>query len=181
MRFSIPSIFSGTLGAIVQQITGGANALLAVVAGCSPVRTNAGQAFMGAAYLVPTVGQYVGMQLRNPAGSGVTVILNALSFNCDTGGVNVDVISAGVAFATAGQVGVNKLLGGAAPKALIRTEDTAAPISAAVALWRTRCLSGDTKYVPLVDPIVLAEGAGVVVQCASVSAGLSVSFGWNEV
>lgn len=138
-------------------------------------RTLAGMAFSGVALAAVVAGQQPKVQLWNPAGSGVALVLKQIL--AGSGFANtVYVQGATVALATLlGVAPVNKLIGGAAGVAELRTANiAAAPSGNNIALLSVPATT--VKEYQLTGPIVVPPGAGLVMWGSGVATDVYGTF-----
>jgi hypothetical protein len=159
----------------VQIGLGGGLTVTATERWLSEVRS--GAAFIGGAAQGGAGGVYAQVQLLNPAGSGVTVLLRSILASSDAA-CRIQVGKWDTPLTALEHQGRCLLAGAAAGAGAVRTASAALP----AADW------GFNAYLNTAVPLFpvpewfyeLGAGEGVVVVSASVNVGLSASFAWLE-
>lgn len=138
-------------------------------------RTLAGMAFSGVAVSALVAGQQPKVQLWNPAGSGVALVLKQVLAGSGFAGA-IYAQGATVALATLlGNVPANKLIGGAAGAAELRAANiAAAPTGNHLALLSVA--ANTVKEYQLTGPIVLTPGTGIVLWGATAATDVYGTF-----
>lgn len=144
-------------------------------------RTLAGAAFCASFGIGPPAGEYSLVQLFNPAGSGVRMMIKSYMPAIGLAGGAVVGFQA-VELATTAQIIESKLCNGAPSKAKLRVSSNGA-----------RQLPGARGYVDYMllqaassmlrvmeEPIVLVPGFGIAVECHTQGAQLNATFEWTE-
>ncbi|OMG73129.1 hypothetical protein [Burkholderia ubonensis] len=144
-------------------------------------RTLANAAYSGVAAASAVSAQYPRLQLWNPAGSGVRLVLeciNNLGANTTSTAVLTD---STVALATLGQNGFPKLLGGANAAGQLRvdTNATLVPVTPALACLAPVTGTVVTSFKP-VEPMVIPPGHGLLMTGLVSNDNMTATFEWYE-
>jgi hypothetical protein len=137
----------------------------------------AGRAFSRGQALVASVGNFSEIQIFNPAGSGVSVIVYKINVSCsvaDFTRVHVFNTALGALVGT----GINLLSGGAAAVAELRTAQPAAQDGTFVSTIDAAATSPFERIS--VWAWELGAGEGVLIATGSVNRSLCTEFYWNE-
>lgn len=134
--------------------------------------------FMGGGVLAAVAANYSILQLWNPAGSDVMVVLQSIT---GFGGASPDSLNlfvhnaalAGGVLATSS----NKYVGGAAPSAEIRWANAAAIGGTKFANF---VLNVDARRLLFTEPIIIPAGQGVTVCRVTLNVDNSATFEWIE-
>lgn len=129
-----------------------------------------------------TPGQYPGVQLWNPAGSGKNLIVTSVDCGLSAAG-SVRIYGDNVAFANdvSGSSISNALVGAAAGVAQVRREVFAAPPAIPFGRGREPIIPANSYIQVVLDgPMVVPPGFGVSTLGAPVGVVLGVSFQWFE-
>lgn len=138
----------------------------------------AGRAFSEGAGLAASAGNFSEIQLINPAGSGITVIVFKALVGQGVAG-NVSITNHNVNLATDVGAGRNLLIGGAAGAAHVRTAQPAAQDGSRLARVR---MAAD-EFVPLLSDwsYELGVGEGIIIMPDTVNTILAATYFWIEV
>jgi len=141
-------------------------------------RTLGGVAFAFAAGTGPVAGQYSHVQLWNPVGSGKRIVVSSIVGHGNPAN-NMQVRTHSVALATLVGNPISKLAGGAGSVMEVRTENNAAALGGTLLGF---FVNGSNSFqLPLVEPIVLPPGRGVIVAGTTVNALTHASMNyWEE-
>lgn len=152
---------------------------LVSVVDASKARTLASTAFVGAGTSPATAGQNSMVQLWNPGGSGVNLVLENLKFT-GTAAAGIDMGAYITALANLGTTNSPKLIGSAtAAKAEVRNQANAGTLMTKymIASYMTALAQVPFEFR---EPIVIPPGAGFLVANASQNSNLTVTFEWLE-
>lgn len=135
-------------------------------------------AFIGTGNLSNTAAVISHVQLFNPAGSGVTVIVDGMIFAMGTAGRFL-LASHDTELTTDGGAWLNALMGGAAGAAHVRTQNNATVLGTAFGGGR---LAGNTGE-PFVFPfgLQIPAGAGILLSPTLVNVSATVTFWGREI
>ncbi len=138
----------------------------------------AGRAFSRGAFLGASVGNVSMVQLFNPVGSGVNVIVRLLIVSVDATGF-AQVYQYNTPLTNDSGAGVNLLSGGAAGQAHVRNQVNAVSLGT---LLHNIPILANTPIIPVADWFMeLGPGEGVHVHTALQNVGTSGNFQWLEV
>lgn len=156
--------------------TGGALTVTSTEQWLSQLR--AARAFLGSASIGPTAANYSHVQLYNPAGSGVQVIVRT-AFASVAVAAFVNLGRYDVALTTDQGTGKNSLLGAAAAQAHIRSQDNAARLPTLVAQMYLQAglpINFASEWLVEISP-----GQGIVLYPDTVNTEIVAAFSWYEV
>lgn len=124
--------------------------------------------------LTPTAGQYMHLQLWNPASSGVLAVIRQLVLWSDTAG-RITCRFHASALATLSNEIRSVYAGDADGSVQLRNESSASLVGSGAAVLQVELVANTTVVVPLPTPLILPESQGLVVQRATVTASLGMS------
>lgn len=155
---------------------GGAITVTATERWLSEIR--AGRAFIGNRVQVASAANFGHIQLLNPAGSAVTIIVRAIVLSLGAA-TRARMAYFDTALTTLVGTGANLLRGAAASVGTIRAEDNAAELGTEI--YNINILSG-TPTDPVPEWLCeLGAGEGVLINCALVNTAILGNFLWMEV
>jgi hypothetical protein len=144
-------------------------------------RTLANAAFSSAAGVSAAAGQFACAQLLNPAASGRRLILTQLILGIAGAASNIQVGQHDAALATLVGAPLSKNLGGAVSVAQLRVESAVA-LPLVAPFLSDQYAQQATTAPPIVfrEPIVLAEGVGILVQSNLAANAVIATFEFTE-
>lgn len=143
--------------------------------------TAAGQCFMGTDTALVNAGNISSVQLLNPAGSGVNVFVDRIAGQLTAAQI-LYLRRYDTPLATLGVNLMNKLAGGAAPAAQVRSTNVgAAQLGTLIGQWDVAALVNQEALSPLGPPIKLVPGSGVHVTHQGTGNAVIATFEWREV
>lgn len=178
MRISIPSIFQGSLGTLVQVVASGINALAVRLTGGTFADdvTRAAAAFFLGDIQVAVAAEYSKVQLLNPAGSGVFIYVDQVTVYTSTT-QQLTLRTHGTALTTDVGAGTNKDIGGTAGVGHVRK---AAGASAGTQVGIFDTIARTTTRWQFNPPVRLGAGEGVLFQCENANENLAAFYEWRE-
>lgn len=149
-----------------------------VFARIDPSRPHLPRPAFGGSSITGSAGQYPGLQLWNPSGSGVLVLLDRLLVAC-TPNINIcwRKYTAALGTLVTTKAWMDSRIAGA-PVAEIRTEDVA--VSNGTLLGYLRFSGLDEFFIPF-GKMILAPGSGFGLSGGAVASVLYATFQWREV
>lgn len=142
-------------------------------------RTLAGIVFLGNSNLAAVAGQYSHVQLWNPATSQVSLYVEALSLSSAVAGA-IGVGKNVTALPTAGQISMNKYLGGAVAAGLLKITNNAVQQYVPGFGLSYTLAAGIAQVINFREPIVVPPGNGLVCFAGAVNTDLTACFEWYE-
>ncbi len=137
----------------------------------------AGRAFTRGHVLGASVGNYPHIQLFNPVGSGIIIIVHRILVNVEaTEGLRLNIHN--TAITTDQGKGTNLLIGGDAAIGEVRSQDNAAQLG--TLLWRIQVLASSPLDIVKDWYLELGAGEGILVQTHLVNRALYVAYDWSE-
>lgn len=137
-----------------------------------------GRGFVGGVFNGASAGNFSEIQLRNPAASGVTLLVRDIVLTVSATN-HIDLRDHDAALATLGATGTNLLKGAAAANGQVRTATPAARDGTVILSFR---LAGDTPLRPVPDWLFeLGAGEGFLFTPNVVNVGLTATFAWIEI
>lgn len=138
----------------------------------------AGRAFSGGQGLVASVGNFSELQLFNPVGSAITIVVRSIILTVGAAS-GADIRQHNTALATLQFNGRNLLSGGAAAIGEIRSATPAAQDGTRIGLVNA---PAQTPLYPVPDwYIELGAGEGILLSSDQTNASVSAIFSWREV
>lgn len=140
-----------------------------------------GNEFIGGTRLAPVAANFPHVQLFNPAASGIILIVKRIIASHTVTATIINLLFYNTPFAAVSGTVRNKLSGGVAPTAEMRTENLAARVGSMT--WQVRLpIETFTEILlPSEPPIVLNAGEGIHVYPDAVNLDLNVSYSWKEI
>lgn len=142
------------------------------------VSTADGKAFFGGVRSVPGGSNYIHVQLLNPSGSGVVVLVDYMTIT-PASTMTLQIGRYDTALTTLAKQWPNKLLDGPAGAAEIRSQGPASLLGV-TDIARYRVLSATTLPIDFTRPYLLNEGVGLAVVNVAVGGELLVAFEGRE-
>lgn len=137
-----------------------------------------GRAFALGEQLSATAGVYSVIQLVNPAGSGVVIIIRSILVSGPTA-VRISVRNFNTLLGTLVGTGVNQLIGGAAGAGEVRREGRATIVGTHMVAGH---LGANTQIQPVADWFAeLDPGEAIVVTAHTVNVTLEAAYQWIEI
>lgn len=137
-----------------------------------------GKAFFGGARLSPGGANYIHIQLLNPSGSGVVVLVDLITIT-PASTMTVQIGRYDTALTTLVKQWPNKLLDGPAGAAAIRSQGPASLLGV-TDIARYRVASAQTIPLYFTQPYLLNEGVGLAVVNVAVAGECMVAFEGRE-
>jgi len=141
---------------------------------------NAGKCFVAQVPVFANAGNLSIAQLWNPAGSGLSLVLNKILFYTATGPTAPGLLSHNAALTTLFGNGKNKKLGSPDSQAQIRTQYSAAQIGTPL-IYSGLVASGEATELVLSEPLIIPPGYGANAALTTVNVTINASFQWSEI
>lgn len=142
-------------------------------------RVKSGKAFIGNGVQSAVVAEYAHVQLLNPAGSLVDVVVNKISVMSASSAIEFVPRLYDTPLASLGVNASSKKLGAAAPVGQVRMASLAAQTGTGIMSLGVSS-AYESKDIPFSEPFILEPGKGLLIATGSVNASLFTTFQWIE-
>lgn len=121
------------------------------------------------------------IELRNPVGSGITILVDSIRFSLGTAGLAEMRMGSYTALANLEMAGVNKNVGGSAAGGTIRYESLAGAVGTLVQYLFVPSSASVFNEIKFEEPVILSESEAIHIRNPTAASNLTCSYEWREV